>query len=276
MSFNEHVSMTEQVSVGIQPPAQPQYGTQIVDSGDPEYVKRVLIGTAVTGLVRVEWVQARIGQLIPPNWSSVMLWHFMNSFMPYRYQVDDAQNVIVKEAIERSFEWVLFWEHDVLPPPDALIKINQYMRDKTYPIISGLYYTRSRPSEPLIYRGRGTSCYTDWKPGELVWADGVPTGFLLCHASILRAMWDESETYTAGGVTMRKVFEIPMKQYFDQSTGLFSTMTGTSDLLWCRKVIDGKFFEKAGFPEIQALPFPFPVDTEINCRHINPNGEIFP
>ena len=43
------------------------------DSGDTSYINRILIGTAATGLVRVEWVAARYSQLIPMNWSQVQL-----------------------------------------------------------------------------------------------------------------------------------------------------------------------------------------------------------
>src|SRR5678816_4067717 len=72
-------------------PVRP-YRTIIQDSDDPGYVNRVLIGTAVTGLVRIEWVQARYGQLVPCNWSHVAMLSAMNSYMPLRYQVADAQN----------------------------------------------------------------------------------------------------------------------------------------------------------------------------------------
>ena len=39
----------------------------VQDSGDPGYTNRLLVGTACTGLLRVEWVAARYGQLIPLN-----------------------------------------------------------------------------------------------------------------------------------------------------------------------------------------------------------------
>ena len=49
------------------------YRTVVKESGDPGYVNRILIGTPVTGLVRVEWMQARYGQVIPVNWSNVIM-----------------------------------------------------------------------------------------------------------------------------------------------------------------------------------------------------------
>ena len=139
----------------------------INDSGDPGYVNRLLVGTACTGLVRVEWMMARYGQIIPANWSMVQMLQFMSSYMPLRYQVADAQNLIVAEAIKNDYEWLFLLEHDTIIPSDAFIRLNEYMRKATIPVVSGLYFTRSIPSEPLVYRGRGNSYYGDWKMGDL-------------------------------------------------------------------------------------------------------------
>ena len=133
-----------------------EYRTVIRDGGDPGYVNRLFIGTPTTGLVRMEWVQGRYGQVVPMNWSNVQLTEWIDGFAPLRYQVADAQNIIVQEAVARDFEWLLLYEHDVIPPPDAFIKLNRYIRDEQVPVVSGLYYSRSRPSEPLVFRGRGT------------------------------------------------------------------------------------------------------------------------
>jgi len=262
-------------------PPQTAYRTVVVDSKDPGYVNRLLVATPTTGLVRIEWVMGRYGQIVPPNWSMVQMNQYLNSFIPLRYQVADAQNLIVREALERDFQWLLLIEHDVILPPDAFKRYNDYMREAQIPIISGLYYTRNRPSEPLVYRGRGTSFYGDWKFGDLVWCDGVPTGCLLIHCGILRAMWEESEQYIIQHPDgrrdlTRKVFNTPRDVWYDQESQQFNTRTGTSDLDWCTRIMTGGFFEKAGWQEYQELEFPFLVDTNIFCKHINPDGEQFP
>jgi hypothetical protein len=93
--------------------------TVVLDSGDPGYVNRLLIGTASTGSVRMEWVAARYGQIVPVNWSMVTVNQFINSFIPLRYQVADAQNLIVREAVQKDFEWLFLLEHDTLLPHDG-------------------------------------------------------------------------------------------------------------------------------------------------------------
>jgi hypothetical protein len=252
--------------------------TIINDSGDPGYVNRILIGTPTTGTVRVEWMAARYGQMIPCNWSMVTYMHFMSSYIPLRYQVAEAQNLIVKEAVEKDFEWLFLLEHDTVIPPDCFIRLNEYMRKGDVPIMSGLYFTRSYPSEPLVYRGRGNSFYGDWKLGDLVWCDGVPTGCLLIHGSILREMWKDSEEYTINGHTARRVFDTPRKGWFDAATGQFNTSTGTSDLDWCSQVIEGGYLRKAGWGNFvdEHPQYPMLIDTNLFCRHLNPDGQSFP
>jgi len=253
-----------------------EYRTIVNDSRDPGYVNRLLVATPTTGLVRIEWVQARYGQVIPINWSQVQMLEFLDSYIPLRYQVADAQNLIVKEVIEKDFEWLLLIEHDVLLPPDAFIRFNQYIREAKVPVVSGLYYSRSRPSEPLVFRGRGVSVYTNWQMGERVWGDGVPTGVLLVHGGLLRAMWSESEEYEIRGQKTRRVFDTPRALWFDPESNQFNTSQGTSDLDWSTRVMEGGYFAKAGWDAYQNNRWPFLTDTQIFCKHIDPNGEQYP
>lgn len=255
-----------------------EYRTIIQDSNDPGYVNRLLIATPTIGNVRIEWVQSRYGQVIPTNWSMVQMLQFMSSYIPVRYQVHDAQNLIARAMIEGEFEWLLLIEDDVLIPPDTFIRINEYMRKGDIPIVSGLYYTKSIPPEPMIYRGRGTSYFTEWKRGDRVWVDGVPTGLLLIHGSIIKAMWEESEEYMLGDVKTRRVFDNPRKLWIDKETGQFNTITGTSDLAWCTRVMEQKFFEKAGWEKHRKKhpKFPFLCDTGIFADQVDLQGRRYP
>jgi hypothetical protein len=253
-----------------------EYRTILNDSGDPGYVNRLLIATPVTGLVRIEWVQARYGQVIPVNWSMVQMLQYMNAYYPLRYQVADAQNLIAQAAIDGEFEWLLLIEHDTCPPPDAFIRINKYIRDCSHPVVSGLYYTRSRPSEPLVFRGDGTSFFDQWEMGQKVSVDRVPTGFLLVHVGLLKSVWAESEEYLIGDQKARRVFNTPRDIWFDPETNQYNTMVGTSDMAWSRRVIEDAHLEKSGWHIYADEKYPFIVDTEIFCRHINNDGEVFP
>lgn len=248
----------------------------VQDSDDPGYTNRLLVGTACTGLLRVEWVAARYGQLVPLNWSMAAVMQLMGGYMPLRYQVADAQNLIVAQAIRMDMEWLFLLEHDVVIPPDTLIRLNRYMREAKAPVVSGLYFSRACPSEPMVFRGMGEGVYTGWKLGDVVPVDGVPTGALLIHMGLIRAMWEDSQPYTISGIQTRRVFNTPRESWYNSDTNTTNIADGTSDLEWCKRVVAGDYLRKSGWTEYAGRQYPFLVDTGIFCRHINPDGTQFP
>lgn len=238
--------------------------------------KRVLVFTPTTGSVRVEWVQARYGQIIPTNWSFVEMNQFLQPYTPLAYQLADAQNLMAKIAVKDNFEWVLFVEHDNMLPPDGFLRMNQYMNEATIPMVSGLYFLKSTFTEPLIYRGRGNSHFRDFKLGDRVWVDGVPMGFLLVHGSLIKAAWEESEEYTVHGEVTRRVFSQPNTMWYDSEHGGVVAKGGTTDLQWCSRLMEDDLFTKAGWPEFQKMKYPYLVDTRIFVKHIDPDGVQWP
>jgi hypothetical protein len=234
-----------------------------------KWTNRLIIGTPTLGVIRMEWMQSRFGQTIPCNFSLVDMHQYMNTYAPIGFQITDAENLTAKSVVEGKFDWFLSWEDDNLPPLNALIKINQYMLKKDVPVVSGLYFTKSVPPEPIMYRGIGQSYYADWKLGDKVWVDGIPFGFTLIHGSIIRALWDESPEYIVNGTVTRRVFDNPMESYVDPVTGGWMNSSGTSDLAWCQRLKKDRIFEKAGWPEYQEKQYPFLVDTSIFVKHID-------
>lgn len=243
---------------------------------DFDWNKRLLIFTPSRGSVRMEWVMARYGQIIPTNWSMVQMVQFLSPFVPVAYQLADAQNLMAKKVIQDDYEWVLYLEDDNIPPADAFIKINEYINDGKIPVVSGLYFTKSIPGEPVLYRGQGTSYFGDWKLGDKIWVDGIPFGFRLENAKLIKEAWKTSEEYMVGTEKTRRVFGQPNKMWFDEEKGGMVSKGGTTDLAWCARIIDEKLFEKAGFPEFQKKKYPFLVDSSIFLTHIDQNGRQYP
>ncbi|KKK97110.1 hypothetical protein LCGC14_2656030 [marine sediment metagenome] len=240
-------------------------------------VNRLCIGIPMTGLIRTEWALGRWGQIIPCNWSYSDRMCFLNQVTPLGYAVAEARNVIVDEVVKGDFEWLLFIDSDVVLPPDCFVKLNEYMREEKIPVLSGLYYAKCHPPEPLIYRGRGNSHFHKWKLGEKVWVDGLPMGCTLIHGSLLREMWNDAPEYMAGGNRkVRQVFDTPQGQFVDPETKENKTFQGTEDLAWCDRVMKGGYLKKAGWPEIAKKKYPFLVDTSIFCRHIDMSGRTYP
>ena len=249
----------------------------IIDSGNNKFRQRLLVATPTLGLVRMEWVTARYNQIIPTNWSKTDMIQFLNGYIPLRYTVADAQNQAVKACVEGDFEWLMFIEDDTMPPVDGFLRFTEYMDKGDIPVVSGLYFTRSEPPEPMVYRGRGNHYFRKWKLEDKVWVDGVPTGMLIIHANLLKAIYDDSPDYRlSDGQTARRVFASPAQSWFNEESGAQETLVGTSDLDFCSRVIKGDYLTKAGFPKIAKKKYPFLIDTNIYAMHIERDGRQFP
>lgn len=191
----------------------------------------------------------------------------------YNLEVAQDHSYVADSA---SVHNCLSWEQDNIPPTNALVMLNEYMIKGDVPVVGGLYFTKSDPAEPLVYRGIGNGYFANWRLGDKVWVSGVPFGFTLIHGSIIKAMWAESPEYVVNGQVTRRVFETPSESWTDPEKGVFMSNAGTSDLAWCKRVVEGNYFAKAGWPKYQKKEFPFLIDTSILVRHINDDGDVFP
>jgi hypothetical protein len=238
-----------------------------------------MIGAPTTGLVRMEWVMARFGQVIPCNWSMTVALQGINQFSPIGYQVANARNLIVDSFLKEDYEWLFFIDHDVILPSDTFLKINEIMIHRTVPIWAGIYFTKSVPSEPLIYRGRGTGYYPDWKFGDIVWVDGIHMGCTLIHRDILVALAEVKNTYQADAQRgpIKEVYKTPGYTGFNPEKLAAIVETGTEDLHFCRDLQEHKILEKTGWDkEVPDLQYPVMVDTSVFCRHIDHAGVQYP
>lgn len=251
--------------------AQKEGATTIIRSGaDGNPRDRLLIVTPTLGNVRMEWAVRRYSQVVPCNWASHDVHIGPGAIVPMHYLVADAQNIAADHMMKGSFQWLLFWEDDVIPPPNLYVLIDEYIRKETVPVVSGLYFLKTERSEPVCYRGLGTRCFVEFKLGQKHWVDGVPTGMLLVHRSIIELMSTESEPYkTLGGQVVPKVFETPSEMRQAPDTGQWQRRQGTSDLAWCRRIINEKVFARAGWKRIGNKKWPFLLDTRIYCSHID-------
>lgn len=240
----------------------------------------ILIGVATLGTIRYEWHVHRRNQILPINWQSgeITANHQLDSVASIGYNTEDAQNVCVHHALKNDYEWLLLWEDDVLPPFNALVLLDTYVASKKYPIVSGLYYSKSIPSWPLVFRRRGNGAYLDFTLGDKVWCDGVPTGFILIHTSIIKYVAEHSEEYTApDGNRVRRVFRFPREAWFDPEADAYFAKMGTSDLHFCERVMTEKVYETLGWArKIPDMKYPFLVDTRLLCRQIDLGGRIYP
>lgn len=230
---------------------------------------KIFIGTPTLGNIRIEWAMARFGQVIPCNFG------MKTGFVPLGFSVADAQNLIVRKFMEENCDWLFIIEDDNVIPHDCFMRINEYMRKQEVPIVSGLYFTKSSPAEPMVYRGRGNSFYDQWKVGDKVWVDAIPTGCILIHKSIIEYLWNNSPEYKVHDQITRRVFYTPEVSWFDSAKGV-NNAVGTSDMEFCARIIIEDVFSKTGWKKFSEMQYPFLIDTNIAVGHIAPNGAMFP
>lgn len=237
---------------------------------------RIMVGIPMTGLLRSEWVMARYGQVIPCNWSQTDAIQWLDQYSPIGFLVAEARNLIADAFLSSNYEWLFFIDHDTIIPPGTILRLNERMLKGDVPVWSGLYFTKSVPAEPLVYRGRGSGCFKDWRLGDEVWVDGIPMGCTMIHRSIMKALADEVETYQTGGRTIKRIFETPARTWYDPEMKGWFNGSGTEDLEWCTQIIQRDIFKKAGWPEYADKEFPFLIDTSIFCKHIDWDGNQYP
>lgn len=264
--------------------------TTIIKNLGP-HMKRLMIGVPTLGVVRIEWDVHRRGQIIPINWQSgeVTANHLPDT-VGMGYHTADAQNLCLERAVLDKYEWMLLWEDDVLAPFDSMLRLAVHMEKMRAPIISGLYFSKSEPTWPLIFRGRGSGAFLDFEVGErrdpktkqllydgLVWADGVPTGFLAIHRSIFDWVWKNSPDYQLpDGRKIKQAFKFPRESWFDPEQDRYFAQMGTSDLAFCDRLIKENVFAKTGWASLAKKKYPFLVDTNLYAQQIDLQGKLYP
>lgn len=114
------------------------------------------------------------------------------------HSVADARNAIVQTALNLGATYVLFISDDVLAPPNTF----ELLRRHREMMVTGVYWTKTDPTQPYIYRGLNQGPYTDWTMGEYFPVDWAGCDCLLVHTDVFRAIpapWFSHEwSYTAG------------------------------------------------------------------------------
>ena len=104
------------------------------------------------------------------------------------YRVDIAKQRLAEMALANKCQFVLFVDDDVLIPGEALMKMVQKWKTGQYKIISGVYWSKSDPMVPLVFKGNLEGSFWDWKTTDFIQADGAGAGCLFVDTDIFRKM----------------------------------------------------------------------------------------
>lgn len=102
-------------------------------------------------------------------------------------RIDHARNKICKQALDTNAKYIFFTDDDTVPPAFALRQLIFRMEhQKELGVVGGIYFTKSNPSAPLVFRGNGAGSYWDWKVGEYFEVSGIGMGCTLIRTEILK------------------------------------------------------------------------------------------
>ncbi|HAI22414.1 TPA: hypothetical protein DCP77_01305 [Candidatus Collierbacteria bacterium] len=143
---------------------------------NPNYL---LVAIPSRGMVSCEFVSSLLAQGDPLNMS-----------ISYRFEVGgevgESRNRLVGHALKIGAEYILFIDDDVILPTNCFNKL-VYWAKKGHDVVSGVYYSKQVPPQPLIFKGRGNGYLSDWKVGDIIEdADGIGMGITLIKTSVFR------------------------------------------------------------------------------------------
>lgn len=151
--------------------------------------------------------------------------------------VAGARNELVRRALDRGSEWVLFIDDDHVYPSDLLNRLLSHEKD----VVSALYLRRARPFSPLAFTGCENG--NQYIPLELTGL--AQQGLLRIHAA------------GAGGLLIRShVFEAIPEPWFEY--GRVGEWHASEDIIMCEK--------------ISAAGFEIYVDLEAQLGHLSPSA----
>ena len=113
----------------------------------------------------------------------------------------NARNNLARQAIEGEFDYVLWLDSDVQFEPDLLKRLMAHV-ENGLEYVSGLYFKRRYPTEPVIYQEiRQTKndrelttealIYEDYPKDQLFEVDASGFGAVLMKVDLLKAVWDK-------------------------------------------------------------------------------------
>jgi predicted O-methyltransferase YrrM len=150
---------------------------------------------------------------------------------------DIARNKAVEYALEKKANYIWFLDDDVQTPYFAVRQLIYTIEQSDAMVAGGIYFSKSNPSEPLVYRGRGQGAFWKWKTNDIFEVDGLGGGCLLIKTELFKHL------------------EKPYFKTVDDfiTEGNNTQNAGTEDIYFCNKVRD------AGFKIV--------ADAHVMCTH---------
>ncbi len=135
----------------------------------------VVIGIPSFGMVSTFFYQAMKGQQFPLVSSAI-------DKVVLNKPIADARNEIVQYALDQGANYIFWVDDDVIPPGDAFLKMYNHQKD----IVNGVYWSKSNPPMPLMFRNHLEGPYWNWHIGDFIEIDAAGMGLTLVKTDVYR------------------------------------------------------------------------------------------
>lgn len=136
----------------------------------------VAIGLITRGTVSIKWMQhmTKVMRMLPIG----MIWELI-------VVEDDSgwahnRTKVVEKAKERGYEWLFFVDDDVFVPDDVLQRMLSHGKD----IVTGIYWTKSENSVPVIFEKMGAGPMFKFPIDKLFEVEGSGLGCALINMKV--------------------------------------------------------------------------------------------
>ena len=103
--------------------------------------------------------------------------------------VYDARDKIAMDALANKVDWVMWLDSDIIYPSNIIRKLMSHNKD----MVTGLYYKRTPPYTPCIYKLEDDKLkpYLDYPEHKLFKVEAAGFGCMLMKASVIKAVHDK-------------------------------------------------------------------------------------
>lgn len=183
----------------------------------------ILLATPTLGQVRIEHEIAYSQCVLPMGKLLVrMAWIGM--------PIEDARNAAVLEAEEHGYEYLMFYDDDIVPENNDAIRLLHatMLQNPHIDILGGVYPRRGTYPEPIVFSGENEGVTWCWKDGGVHQVYATGTGLTMFRVESLQKV--KCESYRMGnGRSAKKYFELG-PDVTDEFT--FAKKSTPADLTW--------------------------------------------
>lgn len=176
-----------------------------------------------------------LGRPLTLDWA----WAFKSLSPPINYNtnfltikgkpVDVARNEAAEAAIAQNAKYLFFMGDDTVPPAHGIKQLIYTMEQHPeIGVLGGIYFSKTEPPAPLVFRGNGAGSYWDWKIGELFEVTGLGMDCTIIRTECLKQ------------VSSPRFKTVETDGFLD---GVNSADLWTEDLYFCKKVIEETQFK---------------------------------